>query len=133
MLYMEPGMGIPIRIHGAFVADDEVHKVVDDLKQKAEPVYLEAITQGGDNPAAIPGLDLGDEGSNGNSGVDELFDQAVEIVAKTRRASISNVQRRLKIGYNRAATILEQMEEQGMVSAMEANGTRDVLLPPVEE
>ena len=133
MLYMEPGMGIPVRIHGAFVADDEVRRVVDDLKARAEPVYLEAITQGGDNPANIPGLDLGDEGSNGNSGVDELFDQAVDIVAKTRRASISNVQRRLKIGYNRAATILEQMEEQGMVSAMESNGTREVLLPPVEE
>lgn len=134
MLYMEAGMGQPTRVHGAFVADDEVHKVVKDLKAKGKPAYLDEITEGGSDVggprAQVNGLDLGEQQSDE---VDELFDQAVEIVAKTRRASISNVQRRLKIGYNRAARILEQMEEQGMVSAMEANGTREILLPPPPE
>lgn len=134
MLYQEAGMSQPVRVHGAFVADEEVHKVVEDLKAKGKPVYLDEVTQGGDTGtprADVPGLNLGEEGGNGDH--DELFDQAVEIVAKTRRASISNVQRRLKIGYNRAARILEQMEEEGMVTSMEGNGTREVLLPPVEE
>lgn len=128
MLYLEAGMGQPIRIHGALVADNEVHKVVSDLKAKGKPVYLNAVTEDGvdvGTPRAdVPGLNL----SNDNN-VDELFDQAVDIVAKTRRASISNVQRRLKIGYNRAARILEQMEEEGMVSPMGTNGMREVLLP----
>lgn len=132
MLYLEAGMGQPNRVHGAFVADEEVHKVVKDLKAKGKPAYLEEITEGGSDVggprAQVNGLDFGD--SSNDNDVDELFDQAVEIVAKTRRASISNVQRRLKIGYNRAARILEQMEEQGMVTAMEANGTREILLPP---
>ena len=131
MLYLEAGMGLPVRVHGALVADDEVHKVVNDLKAKGNPVYLDAVTEGGNDVgtprADVPGLNLG-----ANDGVDELFDQAVEIVARTRRASISNVQRRLKIGYNRAARILEQMEEQGMVTPMETNGMREVLLPPTE-
>ena len=135
MLYQEAGMGHPIRIHGAFVADDEVHKVAGDLKAKANPVYLDEITEGGSDMggprADVPGLNLDEE--EGGDGHDPLFDQAVEIVAKTRRASISNVQRRLKIGYNRAARILEEMEAQGMVSSMESNGTREVLLPPVDE
>jgi S-DNA-T family DNA segregation ATPase FtsK/SpoIIIE len=134
MLYMEAGMGIPMRVHGAFVADDEVHNVVRDLKAKGKPAYLEEITDGGSDVGGprgqVPGLDLGD---NDDNSVDELFDQAVEIVAKTRRASISNVQRRLKIGYNRAARILEEMEVQGMVTTMESNGQRDVLLPPPQE
>lgn len=134
MLYMEAGMGQPNRVHGAFVADDEVHNVVNDLKAKGNPAYLDEITEGGSDVggprAQVNGLDLGEQqGDN----IDELFDQAVEIVAKTRRASISNVQRRLKIGYNRAARILEQMEEQGMVSPMESNGTREILLPPPPE
>ena len=134
MLYMEAGMGQPIRIHGAFVADEEVHKVVSELKDKGKPAYLEEITEGGRDMggprANVNGLDFGDEPDNE---IDELFDQAVDIVAKTRRASISNVQRRLKIGYNRAARILEQMEEQGMVTQMESNGSREVLLPPVDD
>ncbi len=134
MLYMEAGMGQPNRVHGAFVADDEVHKVVKDLKAKGKPAYLEEVVEGGSDVggprAQVSGLDFGEQG---DSDIDELFDQAVEIVAKTRRASISNVQRRLKIGYNRAARILEQMEEQGMVSAMESNGTREILLPPPAE
>lgn len=133
MLYQEAGMGQPIRVHGAFVADSEVHQVVDDLKAKGKPAYLEDITQGGDVGsvrADVDGLDLDEEGAGDQ---DPLFDQAVDIVAKTRRASISNVQRRLKIGYNRAARLLEEMEAQGMVTQMESNGTREVLLPPVEE
>lgn len=133
MLYLEAGMGQPVRVHGALVADNEVHKVVKDLKAKGKPVYLEAVTEGnsdvGTPRADVPGLNLG----NKDEGVDELFDHAVAIVAKTRRASISNVQRRLKIGYNRAARILEQMEEQGMVTPMETNGTREVLLPPTDD
>ena len=132
MLYLEAGMGQPIRVHGAFVADNEVHKVVSDLKAKGKPVYLDAVIEDGvdvGTPRAdVPGLNLGDDNK-----VDALFDQAVEIVAKTRRASISNVQRRLKIGYNRAARILEQMEEEGMVTAMGTNGMREVLLPSGEQ
>ncbi len=135
MLYIEAGMGQPERVHGAFVADEEVHKVVSDLKAKGKPAYLEAVTEGGSDVggarADVPGLNLGDE--NADNSHDELFDQAVEIVAKTRRASISNIQRRLKIGYNRAARILEQMEEEGMVTPMESNGSREILLPPVDE
>lgn len=128
MLYLEAGMGQPIRVHGALVADNEVHKVVCDLKAKGKPVYLDAVTEDGvdvgTSRADVPGLNLGDDNT-----VDELFDQAVAIVAKTRRASISSVQRRLKIGYNRAARILEQMEEEGMVTSMGTNGMREVLLP----
>jgi S-DNA-T family DNA segregation ATPase FtsK/SpoIIIE len=130
MLYLEAGMGHPIRVHGAYVTDDEVHKVVEDLKAKGNPVYLDEVTEGGDNGSAlasVPGLNL--DGEGGADEIDPLFDQAVDIVARTRRASISSVQRRLKIGYNRAARLLEQMEAQGMVSAMESNGVREVLLP----
>ena len=131
MLYLEAGMGHPIRVHGAYVTDEEVHKVVDDLKEKGNPVYLDEVTEGGDNGSAlanVSGLNLDEEGA-GDDALDPLFDQAVDIVARSRRASISSVQRRLKIGYNRAARLLEQMEAQGMVSAMESNGLREVLLP----
>ena len=130
MLYLEAGMGHPIRVHGAYVTDEEVHKVVDDLKAKGNPVYLDEVTEGGDNGSAlasVPGLNL--DGEGGSNETDPLFDQAVDIVARTRRASISSVQRRLKIGYNRAARLLEQMEVEGMVSSMESNGMREVLLP----
>ena len=117
---------MPTRVHGAFVGDHEVHAVVDFLKAQGEPAYIAEILEG-DSEIGDDGMPV--EAKSGGSDVDPLFDQAVDIVAKTRRASISNVQRRLKIGYNRAATILEQMEEQGMVSSMEGNGTREVLLP----
>ncbi|MSP53649.1 MAG: DNA translocase FtsK [Gammaproteobacteria bacterium] len=130
MLYLEAGMGHPIRVHGAYVTDEEVHKVVDDLKAKGNPVYLDEVTEGGDNGsllALVPGLNL--DGEGGGDELDPLFDQAVDIVARSRRASISSVQRRLKIGYNRAARLLEQMEVEGMVSPMGSNGMREVLLP----
>jgi S-DNA-T family DNA segregation ATPase FtsK/SpoIIIE len=129
MLYMSAGM-MPTRVHGAFVGDHEVHAVVDFLKAQGEPAYITEILEG-DSEIGDDGMPV--QAKSGGSDVDPLFDQAVDIVAKTRRASISNVQRRLKIGYNRAATILEQMEEQGMVSSMEGNGTREVLLPEHNE
>ena len=130
MLYLAPGTGLPVRIHGAFVSDSEVHRVVEYLKSQGEPNYIEGLLEGGT-------LD-----GNGNGGVaggsedaeaDPLYDQAVEIVLKNRRASISLVQRHLKIGYNRAARILEQMENAGIVSPMSSNGNRDILVPTGEE
>jgi S-DNA-T family DNA segregation ATPase FtsK/SpoIIIE len=129
MLYMAAGT-MPTRVHGAFVGDHEVHAVVDFLKAQGEPTYLAEILEG-DSEVGEDGFPV--ESKKGGDELDSLFDEAVDIVAKTRRASISNVQRRLKIGYNRAARILEQMEEQGMVSSMESNGAREVLLPQRDE
>ena len=132
MLYLGPGVSAPTRVHGAFVADHEVHKVVKNLKQMGRPSYLEGILDG----TAI--TDTGPEGagsalgSGGESGAeaDPLYDQAVRIVTETRRASISGVQRRLKIGYNRAARMLEEMEHAGVVGPLQSNGSREVLAPP---
>ena len=123
MLYLPPGTGFPQRVHGAFVADHEVHKVVDYLKTLAPPQYLESVLEG---PPEDEG-DLGFEPADAES--DPLYDQAVAIVLKTRRASISLVQRHLRIGYNRAARLIEQMERAGMVSTMQTNGNREVLAP----
>lgn len=128
MLYLPPGTGIPNRVHGAFVSDDEVHKVVERLKQAGEPEYIEAILSGpldGTDEAVIPGLDSG-----GGDEQDELYDQAVRIVTETRRASVSGIQRRLKIGYNRAARMVEDMERAGVVGELQSNGSREVLAPP---
>ena len=127
MLYLPPGTGLPQRVHGAFVADDEVHKVVDYLKSLGEPEYVEGLLDG----AIESGLGNFDSGLAGEAGTenDPLYDQAVEIVLRTRRASISLVQRHLRIGYNRAARLIEQMEQAGMVSPMQSNGNRDVLVP----
>ena len=125
MLDMEPGTGVPTRIHGAFVADDEVHKGVDNLKSKGEPDYLEAITSdsSGDGVLGLaPSEGSGDE-------MDPLYDQAVAIVTESRRASISGVQRRLKVGYNRAARMIEEMEASGVVSEVQSNGQRAVIAP----
>jgi S-DNA-T family DNA segregation ATPase FtsK/SpoIIIE len=124
MLYLPAGTGLPQRIHGAFVADQEVHKVVEHLKSLAKPEYLEDILE----PAAA---DDGPGGANGEpSGEkDPLYDQAVEIVVRTRRPSISLVQRHLRIGYNRAARLIEDMERAGLVSSMQTNGNREVLVP----
>lgn len=127
MLYMPPGTGMPIRVHGAFVSDDEVHRTVDDWKQRGEPDYIEEILTGGDTSEAIPGLS-GE--SSGDSEQDALFDEAVAFVTETRRASISSVQRKLKIGYNRAANLVEAMEAAGVVSEAGHNGAREVLAPP---
>jgi S-DNA-T family DNA segregation ATPase FtsK/SpoIIIE len=126
MLYLPPGTSVPTRIHGAFVDDHEVHKVVDFLKKSGAPEYLDELLHTADG-----------DGENGNGYGDEaggetdaLYDQAVRIVTETRKASISGVQRRLKIGYNRAARMVEEMEKAGIVGSLEANGSREVLAPP---
>ena len=124
MLFLPPGTGFTQRVHGAFVADHEVHKVVDHLKKLAQPQYIESVLEGPEPEGGEDGLIEG-----GDAESDPLYDQAVAIVLKTRRASISLVQRHLRIGYNRAARLIEQMERAGMVSAMQTNGNRDVLVP----
>jgi S-DNA-T family DNA segregation ATPase FtsK/SpoIIIE len=126
MLYMPPGTGLPVRVHGAFVSDEEVHRVVDHLKSQGEPNYIEGILEGG---VAEEGADGALEAGAGGGEADALYDQAVAIVLKNRRASISLVQRHLRIGYNRAARLLEQMEQSGLVSSMQSNGNRDILVP----
>jgi S-DNA-T family DNA segregation ATPase FtsK/SpoIIIE len=127
MLYMPPGTGYPVRIHGAFVSDQEVHKVVNYLKAQGEPNYIEGILS---NEAEEGGVDIAAGGSSErNAEIDPLYDEAVGIVLKTRRASISAVQRQLRIGYNRAARLIEDMERAGLVSAMQSNGNREVLAP----
>jgi S-DNA-T family DNA segregation ATPase FtsK/SpoIIIE len=131
MLYLPPGTGLPQRVHGAYVADDEVHKVVDYLKSQGEPEYVEGLLDG-PSEGAGGSFDGGLAGEQGGEN-DPLYDQAVEIVLKTRRASISLVQRHLRIGYNRAARLIEQMEQAGMVSTMQSNGNRDVLVPAKAE
>ncbi|WP_035815112.1 DNA translocase FtsK, partial [Cupriavidus sp. SK-4] len=126
MLFLPPGTGYPQRVHGAFVADDEVHRVVEHWKQFGEPDYDEAILAG--DPADAGSADLfGDSGGDGEA--DPLYDEAASFVLTSRRASISAVQRQLRIGYNRAARLIEQMEVAGLVSPMGRNGARDVLAP----
>lgn len=124
MLYQPPGTTYPQRIHGAFVSDAEVHRVVQHLKTQGEPNYIEGILTGGTEE----GSELGDMESTGGES-DPLYDEAVAIVMKTRRASISSVQRQLRIGYNRAARLIEEMERAGLVSSMQSNGNREVLAP----
>ncbi len=124
MLYLPAGTSLPVRIHGAYVSDEEVHHVANFLRSQGEPNYLEEITQEADpGDADIPGLDSGEE-------ADPLYDQAIAIVTESRKASISYVQRRLKVGYNRAARMIEQMEAAGVVSQVQGNGTREVIAPP---
>ena len=125
MLYLAPGTGIPERVHGAFVDDHEVHQVVNFLKKNAQPRYLEEITQDHSTDDASDSIADASDGEK-----DILYDQAVQIVTESQRASVSGVQRRLKIGYNRAARIVEAMEAAGVVSAMQGNGSREVLAPP---
>jgi DNA segregation ATPase FtsK/SpoIIIE, S-DNA-T family len=129
MLYLPPGSGLPQRVHGAFVADGEVHKVVEYLKQQGEPDYVSGVL---DNAEEIAEMMNGGEGAGGGE-ADPLYDQAVEVVLRTRRPSISLVQRHLRIGYNRAARLLEQMEQSGLVSPMQSNGNREVLVPARSE
>ena len=128
MLYMASGTGLPIRVHGAFVSDDEVHRVVSYLKEQGDPDYIEGILEGG----SVDG-EGGDDDGEGGGEKDELYDQAVEIVLKDRKASISYVQRKLRIGYNRSANLLEQMEKAGLVSSLTSSGQRDVLVPARSE
>jgi S-DNA-T family DNA segregation ATPase FtsK/SpoIIIE len=130
MLYLPPGTSIPIRVHGAFVSDQEVHRVVAGLKKGAPPTYIDEIITGPKSP--IPGFPSDDEegegeGSDGEQ--DPLYDEAVRIVVETRKASISGVQRRLKIGYNRAARLVETMEAAGLVGPLQSNGSREILVP----
>ena len=127
MLYLPPGSGIPQRVHGAFVADHEVHKVVEHLKTLAKPEYLADVLEPA-QPEDAPGVEGIPSGEK-----DPLYDQAVDIVLRTRRPSISLVQRHLRIGYNRAARLIEDMERAGMVSAMQTNGNREVLVPAKAE
>ena len=124
MLYLPPGTGVTQRVHGAFVSDHEVHKVVDYLKSLAKPQYIDSVLDGPEAEGESGELA---EGSDGEA--DVLYDQAVAIVIRTRRPSISLVQRHLRIGYNRAARLIEQMERSGVVSAMQSNGNREVLAP----
>jgi len=131
MLYMPPGTGLPVRVHGAFVSDEEVHRVVDHLKQQGEPNYIEGLLEGGIEGDAGDGAGGGAGASDAES--DPMYDQACEVVLKNKRASISLVQRHLRIGYNRAARLLEQMEQAGMVSPMQSNGNREILVPTREE
>jgi len=124
MLYMPSGTGLPIRVHGAFVSDEEVHRVVKYLKEQGgEPNYVEGLLEGGTVE--------GDDALQGEGGgeKDPLYDQAVEVVLKNRKASISLVQRHLKIGYNRAARLVEDMENAGLVSSMSSSGQREILVP----
>jgi S-DNA-T family DNA segregation ATPase FtsK/SpoIIIE len=125
MLYLPPGTGLPMRVHGAYVADAEVHRVVEDLRARGEPDYVEAVLEGGSDGEGGPGGDGGEDAES-----DPLYDEAVRVVTETRRASISSVQRRLKIGYNRAARMIEAMEQAGIVSEMQTNGSREVIAPP---
>ncbi len=120
------------RVHGAVVADQEVHRVVEDLKQKGKPQYLDEVLEGPANVELLAGSASGAMimESNPDGEGDPLYDQAVQIVTQTRRASISGVQRRLKVGYNRAARMLEQMEESGVVGPLQSNGGREVIAPP---
>ena len=124
MLFLPPGAGIPTRVHGAFVSDEEVHRVVADWRKRGEPVYIEAVTQTSDSTEV--GFDPSADGDEGDS----LYDEAVQFVTQSRKASISAVQRKLRIGYNRAARMIESMETAGVVSEMGTNGSREVIAPP---
>lgn len=135
MLFLQPGMGIPQRIHGAFVSDEEVHRVVHALKQNGEPIYNDDVLEGDPAQSSADstfGAGISIEGSDG-ADQDPLYDEALRIVTETRRASISGVQRRLRVGYNRAARLIEEMERTGVVGELQSNGQREVLAPPPPE
>jgi len=132
MLYMPPGTGLPVRVHGAFVSDEEVHRVVKHLQSLGEPNYIEGILEGGTLEEGGAGGGGDAMAGEGGGESDALYDQAVAVVLKNRRASISLVQRHLRIGYNRAARLLEQMEQSGVVSPMQSNGNRDILVPATQ-
>jgi S-DNA-T family DNA segregation ATPase FtsK/SpoIIIE len=128
MLYLPPGTSLPVRVHGAFVDDNEVHAVVRHLKKSGTPQYIDAILDGPSGPTtALAGIDKPGDGDDAEQ--DALYDQAVQVVMETRKASISGVQRRLKIGYNRAARMVEAMEAAGLVGPLQSNGAREILVP----
>ena len=132
MLFIPPGTSMPIRIHGAFVSDEEVRRVSENLQSSSEPIFLDEVTSG-----EIDGIPLADPkgvtGGSTDGESDPLYDEAVKLVTESRNASISSVQRRLRIGYNRAARLVEQMEDVGIVTPLESNGKREVLAPPPPE
>ncbi len=130
MLYLAPGTAVTTRVHGAFIDDHEVHKVVADWKKRGAPDYLEEIFSDSVASIPVPGYSGEDEEGSGDSESDPLYDEAVAFVTESRKASISSVQRKLRIGYNRAARLIEQMESSGVVSAMSSNGNREVIAPP---
>lgn len=129
MLYLPPGTGLPVRVHGAFCSDEEVHRVVADWKQRGKPAYIVGLLDEGASGPAIPGFP-GEGRDTDDAESDELYDEAVYFVTQSRRASISSVQRKLRIGYNRAARLIEAMEGAGVVTEMSSNGSREVLAPP---
>ncbi len=134
MLFLQPGTSLPVRVHGAFVSDPEVHRVVGRLKAMSPPVYLDEILEGPSAPIpGLPGESGNGEEGGGDPEQDPLYDEAVKIVTESRKASISGVQRRLKIGYNRAARMIEAMEAAGLVGPLQSNGSREVLAPPPPE
>ncbi len=128
MLYLPPGTSVPTRVHGAYVADDEVHRVVQDWRKRGQPSYLEITSGSSDGDNSGGGFDLGDGDGGGEK--DEFYDQAVHFVTETRRVSVSSLQRKFKIGFTRAARWVEEMEAAGIVSAMGHNGNREVIAPP---
>jgi S-DNA-T family DNA segregation ATPase FtsK/SpoIIIE len=133
MLFLQPGTSLPVRVHGAFVSDQEVHRVVAKLKVMSPPVYLDEVLDGPSAPIpGLPGEPSAEEGG-GDPEQDPLYDEAVRIVTESRKASISGVQRRLKIGYNRAARMIEAMEAAGLVGPLQSNGSREVIAPPPPE
>ncbi|WP_148864856.1 DNA translocase FtsK [Marinobacter fonticola] len=128
MLYLPPGSGLPVRVHGAFVDDDEVHRIVKAWKERGEPIYVDDVLSGAEGES-LPGVPSLSEGGGDSEG-DALYDEAVAFVTEGRRVSISSVQRKFKIGYNRAANLVEAMEASGVVSPAGNNGAREVLAPP---
>ncbi len=133
MLYLPPGTSLPVRVHGAFVADHEVHSVVRNLKKSGEPRYIDEILDGPSEPTpTLTGIEK-QPFDSADAEQDPLYDQAVQVVMETRKASISGVQRRLKIGYNRAARMVESMEAAGLVGPLQPNGTREILVPTAAE
>jgi S-DNA-T family DNA segregation ATPase FtsK/SpoIIIE len=128
MLYLPPGTGYPQRVHGAFVSDQEVHRVVEYLKSRGQPQFIDDVLEGVEGDTENGGIT-----GEADTEADPLYDQAVDIVLKSRRASISLVQRHLRIGYNRAARLIEQMERAGLVSSMQTNGNREVIVPSRSE
>lgn len=133
MLYLPPGTSLPVRVHGAFVSDEEVHRVVADWKQRGEPSYIDGLLDEGASGPAIPGFSPDGAGDGDDSESDALYDEALYYVTQSRRASISSVQRKLRVGYNRAARLIEAMEAAGVVTEMGTNGSREVLAPPPPE
>ena len=132
MLYLAAGTAIPQRVHGAFVGDEEVKRVAEDWKQRGKAIYVEEVTKEQGAVIGMPSIPSGRD-SDEEGEADELYDEAVEFVTQSRRASISAVQRRLRVGYNRAARLIETMEAVGVVSPMAANGNREVLVAPPPE